>query len=147
MRDIPVFDTSTRKDGTFSRSDFTYDHGHDLYVCPGGKERRHYRRQFQQSRTGINAEGLKRCRASKHDCGPSAESALLSKVVFFSVTGRTRFTAVQSSGDGWSEKRHAAMATSDSLWTASISNVQTNAPAAAPAKAFCVKVGTLLPMY
>jgi len=34
---IPVFDKSKRKDGTFSRSDFTYDHDGDVYVCPNGK--------------------------------------------------------------------------------------------------------------
>ena len=31
---IPVFDKSTRKDGTFRRSDFTHDHERNLYVCP-----------------------------------------------------------------------------------------------------------------
>jgi hypothetical protein len=67
---IPVFDKSTRKDGTFSRSDFTYDHRRDLYVCPGGKELRHYRRQFQQSRTGVDVEGIMRYRATTRDCGP-----------------------------------------------------------------------------
>ena len=35
---IPVFDKSERKDGTFERADFTYDHRRDLYTCPGGKE-------------------------------------------------------------------------------------------------------------
>jgi len=34
---ITVFDKSKRKDGTFSRSDFTYDHDGDLYLCPNGK--------------------------------------------------------------------------------------------------------------
>ena len=69
---IPVFDKSTRKDGTFSRADFTYDHDRDLYVCPAGKELMHYRRQFHPPRTGIDAEGLMRYRAVKHDCGPCA---------------------------------------------------------------------------
>ena len=41
----PVFDNSQRTDGTFSRSDFTYDHRRDLYICPGGKELLHYRRR------------------------------------------------------------------------------------------------------
>ena len=27
---------SARTDGTFSRADFTYDHQHDVYRCPGG---------------------------------------------------------------------------------------------------------------
>jgi transposase len=67
---IPVFDKSNRKDGTYSRSDFTYDHQRDLYVCPAGKELLHYRRQFQQPRIGVDAEGLMRYRATKHDCGP-----------------------------------------------------------------------------
>jgi transposase len=67
---IPVFDKSTRKDGTFSRSDFTYDHGRDLYVCPDGKELKHYRRQFQQPRVGVDADGIMRYRATTRDCGP-----------------------------------------------------------------------------
>jgi hypothetical protein len=33
---VTVFDKSSRKDGTFSRADFTYDHQHDVYYCPGG---------------------------------------------------------------------------------------------------------------
>ena len=57
---IPVFYKSTRRDGTFSRSDFTYDRDRDLYVCPAGKELMHYRRQFHPPRTGIDAEGLMR---------------------------------------------------------------------------------------
>jgi hypothetical protein len=31
-----VFDKSARKDGTFSRDDFTYDPAGDVYYCPGG---------------------------------------------------------------------------------------------------------------
>ncbi|SEB04380.1 hypothetical protein SAMN05444370_1373 [Rubrimonas cliftonensis] len=30
---IPVFDKSARRDGTFERSDFTYDHRSDTYTC------------------------------------------------------------------------------------------------------------------
>jgi transposase len=33
---VTVFDKSARKDGTFSRADFTYDHERDFYSCPGG---------------------------------------------------------------------------------------------------------------
>jgi hypothetical protein len=33
---VTVFDKSARTDGTFSRADFTYDHQHDVYRCPGG---------------------------------------------------------------------------------------------------------------
>lgn len=34
---VSVFDKSKRRDGTFSRDDFTYDHEGDVYFCPGGK--------------------------------------------------------------------------------------------------------------
>src|SRR5437870_4086924 len=34
---VTVFDKSARKDGTFSREDFTYDHEGDVYFCPAGK--------------------------------------------------------------------------------------------------------------
>jgi transposase len=37
---IPVFDKSERRDSTFERTDFTYDHRRDLYTCPAGKELR-----------------------------------------------------------------------------------------------------------
>jgi transposase len=37
MPQIPVWDKSTREDGTFSRSDFTYDRERNVYVCPAGK--------------------------------------------------------------------------------------------------------------
>jgi transposase len=34
---IPVWDKSTREDGTFSRADFTFDKERNVYVCPTGK--------------------------------------------------------------------------------------------------------------
>ena len=34
---IPVDDKSKRKDGTFSREDFTFDKERNVYVCPAGK--------------------------------------------------------------------------------------------------------------
>ena len=34
---IPVFDKSTRTDGTFSRADFTFDPERDRYTCPAEK--------------------------------------------------------------------------------------------------------------
>jgi transposase len=34
---IPVWDKSEREDGTFSRSDFTFDREHNVYICPAGK--------------------------------------------------------------------------------------------------------------
>jgi hypothetical protein len=47
-------------DGTFSRSDFAYDHAHNLYLCPGGKELRQYLRRFEVPRDGVDCEGLMR---------------------------------------------------------------------------------------
>jgi transposase len=66
---IPVFDKSQRSDGTFGRSDFAHDRRRDLYVCPGGKELRRYRRRFERPRLGVDPEGLMRYRASMRDCG------------------------------------------------------------------------------
>ena len=34
---IPVIDQSKRDDGTFSREDFTFDEGRNVYICPAGK--------------------------------------------------------------------------------------------------------------
>lgn len=34
---VPVIEKSQRDDGTFSRSDFTYDADRDVYICPNGK--------------------------------------------------------------------------------------------------------------
>ena len=65
---IPVFDKSQRRDDTFSRSDFSYDHSKDAYRCPGGKWLHQYRRAFKQARDTICADGMRRYRASKHDC-------------------------------------------------------------------------------
>ena len=69
---IPVFDKSERRDGTFERADFPYDHERDLYTCPGGKELRQYRRHFAEPRDGVDDEGFMRYRASKRDCDACA---------------------------------------------------------------------------
>ena len=69
---IPVFDKSQRSDGTFSRSDFAFDHGRDLYTCPAGKELPQYRRRFGVGREGVDLDGFMRYRASKFDCNPCA---------------------------------------------------------------------------
>ena len=65
---IPVFDKSTRTDGTFSRADFTFDPERDRYRCPAGKELVQFRRTYATPRTGITAEGTRLYRASKRDC-------------------------------------------------------------------------------
>jgi hypothetical protein len=65
---IPVMDKSHRQDGTFSRDDFAYDHDSDSYTCPGGKQLVQFRRTYKKPRSGVDAEGLMRYRASKKDC-------------------------------------------------------------------------------
>jgi len=57
---IPVWDKSSREDGTLSRSDFRWDRRRGVYICPNGKV---------LHTTGTVHEGTKlRYRASKFDC-------------------------------------------------------------------------------
>ena len=85
---IPVFDHSARTDGTFSRSDFTFDPEADRYTCPAGKELVQFRRTYATPRTGIDCrrhtplprqqEGLRRLRTQSAvlpECGGAQDSA------------------------------------------------------------------------
>jgi transposase len=65
---IPVFDKSDRSDGTFSRSDFTYDGKVDTYTCPAGKLLKRRQRRHDDRPDVIPADGFLRYRASKIDC-------------------------------------------------------------------------------
>ncbi len=57
---VPVWDKSARKDGKFSRSDFTFDRGRNVYICPAGKKLTH---------SGLVDQGrILPYRASSHDC-------------------------------------------------------------------------------
>jgi len=62
---VTVFDKSARKDGTFSRDDFTYDHAGDVYYCPGGK-------MLTTTGTLVNDGATMLYRASKQDCAGCA---------------------------------------------------------------------------
>ena len=57
---VSVFDKSQRRDGTFSRDDFTYDRQGDVYFCTGGK-------MLTCKGTVVNDNQLL-YRASKYDC-------------------------------------------------------------------------------
>jgi Transposase DDE domain len=57
---IPVWDKSTRSDGTFSRADFVFDRERNVYICPGGK-------LLHTTGTVIDG-GAPPYRASKVDC-------------------------------------------------------------------------------
>ncbi|MGA0598472.1 transposase [Enterovirga sp. CN4-39] len=67
---IPVFDKSERRDGTFSRSDFAYDHANDRYTCPAGKPLRQRQKVYRTERPLVDENGLMRYHASKFDCDP-----------------------------------------------------------------------------
>jgi len=57
---IPVWDKSERDDGTFMRTDFSYDKERDIYICPAGKS---------LTTTGRMSDGKTLYyRASKLDC-------------------------------------------------------------------------------
>jgi transposase len=62
---VTVFDKSARKDGTFSRDDFTYDHERDIYFCPGGK-------MLTTTGTLVNDDATMLYRATKNDCAGCA---------------------------------------------------------------------------
>jgi hypothetical protein len=50
---IPVFDKSSRSDGSFERSDLAYDHERDCYICPDGKELRQYWHQGRAAKAKL----------------------------------------------------------------------------------------------
>ena len=62
---VTVFDKSARKDGTFSREDFSYDQTNDVYICPGGK-------RLTTTGTRVNDGDTLLYRASKADCNACA---------------------------------------------------------------------------
>ena len=64
---IPVFEKS-RTDGSFGRTDFTYDHQADSYTCPGGKQLRRFWQKGRAAKAKPSADGLERYRARKTDC-------------------------------------------------------------------------------
>ena len=59
---VPVWEKGNRSDGTFSRSDFTFDKEKNQYRCPNGKVLR-TTGKVHDGRTILY-------RASKYDCGP-----------------------------------------------------------------------------
>lgn len=65
---IPVFDKSERTDGTWSRSDFTWDEEGDRYICPEGKALRHSRRNYSDPARSATGMRPRRYRALKADC-------------------------------------------------------------------------------
>jgi hypothetical protein len=74
---VPVWDKSTRPDGTFSRADFVFDQERNIYVCPGGVE--------LTSTGNIDQGHIVYYRASKSDCSrcslkPKCTTAVVRKI-------------------------------------------------------------------
>lgn len=65
---VPLWEKGERRDGTYSRSDFTFTPEPDHYTCPGGKYLKRYRRGFTQPRNGVTQEHTLIYRASQVDC-------------------------------------------------------------------------------
>ena len=65
---IPVFDKSERRDGTFSRSAFTYAPAADAYTCPAGNSLRPRQKVYRTPFPLVDDDGMMRYRASKRDC-------------------------------------------------------------------------------
>ncbi len=65
---IRVFDKGERKDGTFSRSDFTWNDENDRYICPGGKEMLHTRRNYSDPARNAPVWKARNYQALKSDC-------------------------------------------------------------------------------
>ena len=66
---IAVFEKSPRAEGMFSRSDLTFDHREDAYICPGGKQLKRYQRAFATPRDSVGAVRMMRYRTTASDCG------------------------------------------------------------------------------
>jgi transposase len=60
---IPVIDKSKRRDGSFSREDFTFDKERNIYTCPAGKI-------LTTTGKAVNGGETILYRATTHDCGP-----------------------------------------------------------------------------
>ena len=58
---IPVWDKSDREDGTFSRSDFTFDRERNVYVCPADK--------LLKTTGNVDGDHKLRYLALERDCG------------------------------------------------------------------------------
>jgi len=104
---IPVFDKSSRTDGTFSRGDFVFDVDDDIYTCPAGKLLKRRQRRFDDRPDQVPADGQTRYRASTADCGSCAlkpqccPSQPMRKVMRSIHEGARDLTRALSEEDEW----------------------------------------------
>src|SRR6195256_1650700 len=69
---IPVIDKSKREDGTFSRDDFAFDKGRNVYTCPAGKTLTTTGRLVNDGETLLYMASMRHCRSCplKAQCCP-----------------------------------------------------------------------------
>jgi hypothetical protein len=79
---IPVLGKSNRTDGTFSRSDFTWEAENDRHVCPAGKELKQFYRTYATPRSVITSEGTRLYRVSKKNCDVRTKASLLPEYAY-----------------------------------------------------------------
>ena len=65
---IPVIDKSKRRDGSFEKADFVYNHERDAYICPIGLPLRPAQKAYRNRKSPVGADNMIRYRASKYDC-------------------------------------------------------------------------------
>ena len=64
----PVWERAKRRDGCFTRSDFTWEAEAERDICPAGKPLFRYRRRFSKPRSGVPKDQILKYRATKRDC-------------------------------------------------------------------------------
>lgn len=65
---IPVIDKSKRRDGSFEKADFVYNHERDAYICPIGLPLRPAQKAYRNRKSPVGADNMIRYRASSYDC-------------------------------------------------------------------------------
>jgi hypothetical protein len=100
-----VFDKSRRRDGTFQRSDFSFDHAGDAYFCPAGKMLATNGRLVNDETTLLYRASTYDCQACelKAKCCPNTPARKIPRSKFESARDMAR--EIMDSKDGRASKR------------------------------------------
>jgi Transposase DDE domain len=81
---IPVVDKSKRKDGTFSREDFSFDKEQNVYVCPAGKVLTTTGKLVNDGETLLYTAKTRDCRSClfKAQCCPKAPLRRIQRSIY-----------------------------------------------------------------
>jgi hypothetical protein len=92
---IPVIDKSKRKDGTFSREDFTFDKEQNVYICPAGKILRTTGKLVNDGETLLYLARTRDCRNCllKAQCCPKEPFRKVQRSVYEEARDVTRAVA------------------------------------------------------